>query len=95
MVALRGAGYGVVQGTLESGGSATEATMQALEAARQAAQELGVSQEAADTALAAGALAAAVASGEDALQAVREALPAELATVGDYVSDEDASAGSG
>ena len=95
LVALRGAGYGVVQGTLEAGGSATEATMQALEAARQAAQELGVSQEAADTALAAGALAAAVASGEDALQAVREALPAELATVGDYVSDEDASAGSG
>ena len=95
LVALRGAGYGVVQGTLESGGSAAEATTQALEAARQAAQELGVSQEAADTALAAGALEAAVASGGDALQAVREALPAELAAVGDYVSDEDASAGSG
>lgn len=95
LVALRGAGYGVVQGTLESGGSAAEATTQALEAARQAAQELGVPLEAADTAFAAGALEAAVASGGDALQAVREALPAELAAVGDYVSEEDASAGPG
>ena len=89
LVSLRGAGYGVVQGTLESGGSAAEATTQALEAARQAAQELGVSLQAADAALAAGALEAAEASGEEALLAVREALPAELAGTTEAIEVED------
>ena len=88
LVALRGAGYGVVQGALEGGRSASEATAEALEAARQAAQELGVSAEAADTALAAGMLEAAEASGQEALLEVREALPAELAGLGDVTPEE-------
>ena len=88
LVALRGAGYGVVQGALEGGLSASEATAEALEAARQAAQELGVSAEAADTALAAGMLEAAEASGQEALLEVREALPAELAGLGDVTPEE-------
>ena len=88
LVALRGAGYGVVQGALEGGRNAGEATAEALEAARQAAQELGVSAEAADTALATGMLEAAEASGEEALLEVREALPAELAGLADVTSEE-------
>lgn len=83
LVALRGAGYGVVQGAVEGGRSAGEATADALEAARQAARELGVSAEAADTALATGMLAAAEDSGLEALLEVREALPADLAGLGD------------
>ena len=88
LVALRGAGYGVVQGALEGGRSAGEATTEALEAARQAAQELGVSAAVADTALATGMLEAAEASGEEALLEVREALPAELAGLADVTSEE-------
>ena len=88
LVALRGAGYGVVQGALEGGRSASEATAEVLEAARQAAQELGVSAEAADTALAAGMLEAAEASGQEALLEVREALPAELAGLADVTPEE-------
>ncbi len=77
--ALHGAGYGVVEGALESCFSPGEATVEAVEAARQAARELGVSPEAADTALAAGMLEAAEAAGEEALLEVRDALPDEVA----------------
>ena len=83
LVALRGAGYGVVQGALESGSNPGEATTQALEAARQAARELGVSEKAAGRALAGGLLEAAEASGIEALLDVRAALPAELAWLAD------------
>ena len=89
LVALRGAGYGVVQGTLESGGSAADAATQALEAARQAAEELGVSPEAADTAFVSGAMEAAEASGEQAVQTVREAFPTELTGIWEYGQDEE------
>ena len=87
LVALRGAGYGVVQGALEGGQNAGKATTEALEAARQAARELGVSAEAADTALATGMLDAAEASGEEALLEVREALPSELAVLADLAAE--------
>ena len=83
--ALHGAGYGVVEGALEVGFSAGEATAEALEAARQAARELGVPSEEADTAVAAGMLEAAEAAGEEALLEVREALPDELASLGEEV----------
>ena len=87
LVALRGAGYGVVQGAMEGGLSAAEASTEALEAARQAARELGVPSLAADTALATGMLEAAEASGEDALLEVREALAAEQVTIVQPVAD--------
>ncbi|MDE2969706.1 MAG: hypothetical protein OXT51_06360, partial [Chloroflexota bacterium] len=87
LVALRGAGYGVVQGALEGGQNAGEASSEALEAARQAARELGVPAQAADTALATGMLEAAEASGEDALLEVREALAAEQVTIVQPVAD--------
>ena len=88
LVALRGAGYGVVQGAVEGGLDAGEASAEALEAARQAARELGVSEGAADTALATGMLEAAEASGEEALQSVREALHTELTGIWEYGPDE-------
>ena len=63
---MRGAGYGVVQGAVEGGLSAGEAMTEAIEAARQAARELGVSPDAADTALATGMLVEIVhPAGED------------------------------
>ena len=95
LVALRGAGYGVVQGAVEGGLSAGEASREALEAARQAARELGVSEGAADTALATGMLEAAEASGEEALMSVREALHTELTGIWEYGQNEDPAAGEG
>ncbi len=89
LVALRGAGYGVVQGALEGGHSAGEATTEALEAARQAARELGVSEEAANTAFVVGAMEAAEASGEQAVQEIRQAFPTELTGIWDYRAGED------
>ena len=90
LVALRGAGYGVVQGALESGSNPGEAAAQALEAARQAAHELGVSEKPAGRALAAGLLEAAEASGIEALLEVRAALPAELAWLADVTPEAPA-----
>ena len=87
--ALHGAGYGIVEGALEGGLSPSEATIEALEAARQAASELGVDAEAADSALAAGMLEAAEAAGEEALLEVREALPAELSDIAHEPAAED------
>ena len=95
LVALRGAGYGVVQGALESGGSAADAATEALEAARQAAQELGVSAQAADTAFVSGALEAAEASGAQAVQEVRQAFPTELTGIWAYELDEEETAQDG
>lgn len=92
LVALRGAGYGVVQGALESGGSAADAATEALEAAREAAKELGVSAQAADTAFVSGALEAAEASGGQAMQEVREAFPTELTGIWEYGLDEEETA---
>ncbi|MCY4623478.1 MAG: MFS transporter [Chloroflexi bacterium] len=89
LVALRGAGYGVVQGALEGGHSAGEATTEALEAALEAARELGVSEEAANTAFVVGAMEAAEASGEQAVQEIRQAFPTELTGIWDYRAGED------
>ena len=66
---------------MEAGQDPAEVVPQAAEAARVAAQELGMEEEEAATALAIGLLDAAAASGEEALAAVREALPPELAAV--------------
>ncbi len=73
--ALHGAGYGAVQGAIESGEDPAEAASQAVEAAREMASELGMASDEAATALAAGALDAAEAAGAESLTAVQRALP--------------------
>ena len=73
--ALYGAGYGAVQGAVEANEDPAIAATYALEAAREAATELGVTDEEAAAALVKGALDAAEASGDEALAAVRQALP--------------------
>lgn len=78
--ALRGAGYGAVQGALETGTDPAQLAAQAVEAARELATELGVDSDEAASALVAGMLEAAAASGEDTLATVRLALPAETAS---------------
>ena len=75
---LRGAGYGAVQGAVESGGDPGATAVDAVGAARELASELGVTNAEAAAVTAAGALEAAAAAGEDALAAVRDALPDEL-----------------
>ena len=76
--AMHGAGYGVVQGALESGNDPAEAAAAVMDAAREIAPELGMSELEATTAAAAGILDAAAASGEETLAAVRRAIPEEL-----------------
>ena len=73
--ALYGAGYGAVQGAVEADEDPAIAATYALEAAREAATELGVTDEEAAATLAKGALDAAEASGDEALAAVEQALP--------------------
>ena len=75
---LRGAGYGAVQGAVEGGEDPGASAAAALGAARELAAELGVTSAEAAAALASGAIEAATASGEDALTAVRDALPDEF-----------------
>ena len=75
---LRGAGYGAVQGAVESGGDPGATAVAAVGAARELASELGVMNAESAAVMAAGALEAAAAAGEDALAAVRDALPDEL-----------------
>ena len=87
--ALRGAGYGVVQGAFEAGHDAAEAATNALEAARQAADELGMESDEAARAMAEGILEAAAASGEDVLLTVQQALPEVLSGPGAWEEGED------
>ena len=77
--ALRGAGYGTVQGAVEAGEDPAVAAASAVQAAREAAGDLGISGDEAAAALAEGALDAAQSSGEDTLDAVKGALPPEIA----------------
>ena len=77
--ALRGAGYGVVQGAFEAGNDAAAAATNALEAAREAAAELGMDSDEAAKAMAEGLLGAAADSGADTLLTVQQALPEEWA----------------
>ena len=72
--ALYGAGYGAVQGAVEADEDPAIAAAHALEAAREVAPELGVTDEEAIAALAKGALDAAEVSGNEALTAVEQAL---------------------
>lgn len=73
-VALRGSGYGVVQGAIEAGEDPANAAVEAVEAALQIAPELGLSGDEAAASLTLGALEAAEAAGEEPLREVRRAL---------------------
>ena len=73
--ALRGSGYGAVQGAVESGAYRAEAVSEAIRAARDMASDIGLTEDKAAAMLAEGALEAAEAEGENVLAAVRKALP--------------------
>lgn len=73
--ALRGAGYGIVQGAQETGVDYAEAAARAVEAARKVAEEAGLSEEQAAVYAAQGALDAAAAMGAEALAQVAASLP--------------------
>ena len=57
--ALRGSGYGAVQGAVESGADPAEAVLQAITAARELAGDIGLAPEEAAATLAEGRLEAA------------------------------------
>jgi MFS family permease len=73
--ALRGAGYGVVQGAGETGVDLGKAVIGAVEASKEVAEEAGLSEEEAVAYLARGALDAAAAMGAEAVAQVMASLP--------------------
>ena len=75
---LYGAGYGVLQGALESGRDPVRAARAAIAAARGMASELGVTEDEAAQAVADGILTAASDADAETLDSLREALPDEL-----------------
>ena len=75
---LYGAGYGVLQGALESGRDPVRAARAAIAAARGMASELGVTEDEAAQAVADGILTAASDTDAETLDSLREALPDEL-----------------
>ena len=76
--AVQGAAYGTIQGAMESGNAPAEFVSGLLEAAREAAPELGITESEADQAAALGILNAGAAESEETLAAVRRALPEDL-----------------
>ncbi|MCE2502197.1 MAG: MFS transporter [Dehalococcoidia bacterium] len=75
---LHGAGYGSVQGALESEQDLAQVAGAVIEAARDVASELGLDEREAAAAVAGGMISAAEAAGQDNLDALRESLPPEL-----------------
>ena len=78
--ALRGAGYGVVQGAAEIGASLGQAAISAVGAGKEVAAEAGLSEKEAAVCVARGALEAAAAIGEKAVVEVKSSLPADAMT---------------
>jgi MFS family permease len=78
--ALRGAGYGVVQGAGETGADLGKATINAVEAAREVAEQAGLSKEEAAAYVAQGSLDAAAAMGAEAVAQVKASLPEDVLT---------------
>jgi MFS family permease len=76
--ALRGAGYGIVEGAREMGVDYAQAAAKAVEAARRVAEQAGLSEEQAASCVAQGALDAAAAMGGEALAQVEDALPEDV-----------------
>jgi hypothetical protein len=75
---LRGAGYGVVEGAVETGADLSEAVRHAIEAAKEVAHDLGLPEDVAAARAVQGILEAAEAAGPEALTQVRASLPREL-----------------
>jgi hypothetical protein len=86
--AIRGAGYGVVQGASETEADLGEAARQAVEGAREFAAEAGLPQDAAAAEAAQGALESAAALGPDAVAQVKEAI-AEVQEAGEPPRDAE------
>jgi len=76
--ALRGAGYGIVQGAGETGADYARAAVKAVETARKVAEQAGLSEKEAAVSVAQGALDAAEAMGADALAQVSASLPEDV-----------------
>ena len=72
---LRGAAQGAIQGAVEARQDPTTVAMAAVEAARESAAELGLTEEEATSSAAAGLVAAAQAAGDKTIDAVLAALP--------------------
>jgi len=75
---LRGAGYGVVQGAGETEVDLAKAAVQAVEAAREVAEQARLSEKEAAAYVAQGALEAAVAIGAEAVAQVMASLPEDV-----------------
>jgi len=78
MNGVLGASQGIIQGSAETGADLGEATLQTIEAAKEVAAHIGLSEEAAVDKAAEGALQAAEAIGPEAVAEVVEALPEEI-----------------
>ena len=78
---LYGAGYGVLQGALESGNDPARTTRAAIASARSMASELGITEEEATRAVPQGALNAAANSDAETLNSVLKTLPDDLEEV--------------
>ncbi|MDD5093667.1 MAG: MFS transporter [Dehalococcoidia bacterium] len=76
--ALRGAGYGAVQGAGEIGSDLAETARQAVAAGKELAEPRGLSQEAAASQVAKGAMEAAEALGPEAAESVKESLSRDI-----------------
>jgi MFS family permease len=85
--ALRGAGYGVVQGAGEIGASLGQAAISAVGAGKEVAAQAGLSEKEAAVCVARGALEAAAAIGEKAMVEVKTSLAEDVLT------DDSAEAG--
>lgn len=76
--ALRGAGYGVVQGAGETGADIVKAAVQAVESAREVAEQARLTKEEAVAYVAQGALDAAATMGAEAVAQVKASLPEDV-----------------
>jgi MFS family permease len=85
--ALRGAGYGVVQGAEETGADLGKAAIGAVEAGKEVAEQAGLSEKEATAYVAQGALHAAAAIGDEAMTQVKASLPEDVLT-GDSAARE-------
>jgi hypothetical protein len=78
MNGILGASQGIIQGASETGIDLGEATFQTIEAAKEVAAHIGLTEEAAVGKAAEGALQAAEAIGPEAVAEVVESLPEEI-----------------
>ena len=75
---LRGSGQGVIQGAIETGADLRETTASAIQASREIAHQIGLTEDVAAATTVEGMLEAAKAAGPEALAIVKKSLPEEL-----------------